>query len=361
MRSEGHIALIGLGAAGAALAVELAARGAHDLVVHDRDPTIAAAIAAQGGIRHDGLVGRGTLPVRTAATAAACLVGAKLAIVSVTADGHEAVGRVLGAALPIDLPVLLHTGYVGGARVFAQGLAAGGMRGKPLLGETINTLHLSGAQGPADVFIKGRKAWLEASALEPAETSRLLAAYASWLPELKAGRSTLETGLNNPNPVGHVPALVGNLGLLDRNLGEATEGVLHFDELRSPAVQALCDALEAERISLLTALGLVPLPVAEFSRRAYPPGARLTEGVPRFGTKLLARFFAEDVPAALVPMESLARLAGVATPVTTALITLASTGCGRDLRAIGRTVEALGRDWVDGELQRAASTKRPAG
>lgn len=351
MVADGSIALIGLGAAGAALAVELVARGQRDLVVYDSDPQVATVIAGQGGIRHRGFLGDGISPVaRVAASAADAVAAASAVIVTITADRHHAAGRALGPALPAGLPVLLHSGYVGGSKVFLDGLRAGGFAGHALVGETINTLHLSGAVGPGDVFIKGRKAWLEATALASADTVALIAAFGAMLPELAGGRSVLETGLNNPNPVGHVPALLGNLGLLGRDFGDVTAGVLHFDELRSDAVQTLCDALERERVAIVAGLGMVPLPIAEFSRRAYPAGARMTDGVLRFGTKLLARFFVEDIPSALVPMEWLARRARVETPVISAMITLASAVTGMDQRATGRTEDMLGRDWIDSQL-----------
>jgi opine dehydrogenase len=48
-----------------------------------------------------------------------------------------------------------------------------------------------------------------------------------------------------------------------------------------------------------------------------------------------------DVPCFLVPLTELARLAGIATPVLDAMITVAGGLAARDFRAEGRSLEAL--------------------
>jgi len=53
------------------------------------------------------------------------------------------------------------------------------------------------------------------------------------------------------------------------------------------------------------------------------------------------RYLTEDIPCSLVPMSSIAKMFGVATPVMDALIALASTMHARDYWSEGRTVESL--------------------
>ena len=59
------------------------------------------------------------------------------------------------------------------------------------------------------------------------------------------------------------------------------------------------------------------------------------------------RYLTEDVPQGLVLLESLGQYLGVATPVCTALIELASAALGRDLRQTGRTLARLGQGNVE--------------
>ena len=56
------------------------------------------------------------------------------------------------------------------------------------------------------------------------------------------------------------------------------------------------------------------------------------------------RYITEDVPYSLVPMSSVGKQLGVATPVMDSLITMASTMHERDYWAEGRTMEKMGVD-----------------
>ena len=57
-----------------------------------------------------------------------------------------------------------------------------------------------------------------------------------------------------------------------------------------------------------------------------------------------SRYISEDVPQGLVMLEALSQHLGMATPVCTALIEIATAALGRDLRAEGRTLERLGEE-----------------
>jgi len=54
------------------------------------------------------------------------------------------------------------------------------------------------------------------------------------------------------------------------------------------------------------------------------------------------RFLLEDIPYGMVPMESLGKVTGVATPVTSAIVTLACELTQVDLRSKARDLKALG-------------------
>lgn len=354
MQRRGSIGLIGVGAAGAALAVELSLRGADRLCLFDCDPSIRAAFVKRGGIVYAGFRGQGVAGgMRFVGKLGEVVDGADCLIVSVTSDRHFDLARDMAPLLRPDQIVVLHTGYVAGSRVFLSGLQAGGCRRPPFLAEAVNTLHLAASKDSGEVFIRGRKRWLELTGLTLAATERALSSLSGLMPELAAGRTTLETGLNNPNPVGHVPALVGNLGLLGRDLGDVTDGALQFDELRSDAVQTLCSTVEQERVAVMQGLGLRPIPLQAFLARAYQPGDRLVSGMPRFGKKLLPRFLSEDVATAFVPIESLGAWRRIPTPVISALITVCATVAQVDYRASGRTVASIGAEWIESECRAA--------
>lgn len=346
-------ALIGLGAAGAGMAVELLSRG-HDICGWwDSDADIAPAIAAVQGLSYEGAVGRGAiaLPAQSA-SAVEAIAGADVVFVSTTADQHRDVARSIRQGVDRDQVFILNCGYVGGSKIFHDSLEIGISYRESRIFELNTTIHLSGKINHANLFIRGVKKWMEISGPEEATKSEPFRALMASFPEFAYTASILESGLNNPNCIGHVPGSIGNAVALGRELTPSSTGLLHFEEARRGRVSALCTALETERDRLLRALGLEPVPTLRFHQRAYPAGTYLHGGIPRFGPMVQSRYLVEDVPCSLVPMESLGALVGMETPVITAMITLSEIVAGCNLRDIGRTVDVMGKDWVLSQLKR---------
>ena len=59
------------------------------------------------------------------------------------------------------------------------------------------------------------------------------------------------------------------------------------------------------------------------------------------------RFFNEDIPFGLVPLTELGRLAGIAMPVSDAVILLAAVATGKSYRESGLTRERMGLAGLD--------------
>lgn len=342
-----NYALIGLGGAGAAFAVGVAARAGRILGWYDSDGTVRSAIDAAGGLSFEGLCGQGAVSMPLSAQSGASAVqGADIIMVSTTADRHAEVAGEIAPGLSSGQMIVLHCGYVGGSKVFADALVSAGASKDILVFELNNALHLAGKLNPSTVVIKGQKRWLELAGLPEGTEGRHYSAFLEQFPEFTYTPNVLESGLNNPNCIGHVPAYIAGAMTLDRDMGELTCGVLHFDEARMGRVNLIAGALEQERDAIMRAAGLRPLPTALFSQRAYPAGTRLFGAIPRFGPKLQKRFLYEDVPCSLVPLEVLARQVGVATPFTTALIALSNILEQVDFRATGRNEQVLPLDWM---------------
>lgn len=342
-----NYALIGLGGAGAGFAVAVAARGAKTCGWYDCDDAVRSSTDLAGGLSFEGLGGQGAVALpKSAANGAAAVAGADIVVVSTTADRHAAVAREIAPGLASGQMVVLHCGYVGGSKVFADALASAGAPGGVAIFELNNTLHLAGKLNPSTVVIKGQKRWLELAGLPEAQESPHYVAFLEQFPEFTYSPNVLESGLNNPNCIGHVPAYIGGAMTLDRDMGDLTTGILHFDEARMGRVNVIAAALEQERDQVMRAAELKPMSTAEFSRRCYPAGTRLFGAIPRFGPKLQKRFLHEDVPCSLVPLEVLGRQAGVATPLTTGLIALANILEAVDFRATGRNEQVLQLDWM---------------
>jgi len=166
-------------------------------------------------------------------------------------------------------------------------------------------------------------------------------------PQFEPGRTPLETGLNNPNPMGHVPSYLCNLVLLREDAGKMGRGGLYLDELMTEPLNRVMDRLDEERLAVIEGLGLDGVSVDAFSKRAYPPGSRVEVNVPRVGSRLMPRFLMEDIPAGLIPIASFGKLVDVETPLTLSLIELACVATGIDFWNIGRTLENLGLDGLE--------------
>lgn len=342
-----NYALIGFGGAGAGFAVAAAARGARICGWYDCDDAVRSSTDVAGGLSFEGLGGQGAVALpKSAVDGAAAVAGADIVVVSTTADRHAAVAREIAPGLASGQMVVLHCGYVGGSKVFADALASAGAPGGVAIFELNNTLHLAGKLNPSTVVIKGQKRWLELAGLPEAKENPHYAAFLEQFPEFTYSANVLESGLNNPNCIGHVPAYIGGAMTLDRDMGDLTTGILHFDEACMGRVNVIAAALEQERDQVMRAAGLTPMPTAEFSRRCYPAGTRLFGAIPRFGPKLQKRFLHEDVPCSLVPLEALGRQVGAATPLTAALIAIANTLEAVDFRAIGRNEQVLTANWM---------------
>jgi opine dehydrogenase len=334
---------------GLATAADLVRRGYSDVRLCDVDEQAVQALASAGGIQYEGLFGSGfarvTLATRSHAHAVA---GANVILVS-TLAGHQAqVAVALAPVLVDDQVVILHQGCTGGAFLFAQELRRHDCTAHIHLAETVNTVYLCGRQGLTSVFVKGVKAWLEITSFPAGSEEQILSRLDGTFPSFAPGTNSLETGLNNPNPMVHVPSYLGNLGLVGAT-SEAAQGTLYLGEIISEPVDRLVHLLDAERLAVMAALGLRAISYDDFGTRCYPPGASMTSGVPRFGPKLLPRFIEEDVPAGLVPIASLAAKVGINVPITRLLIDLASTLWKVDFVQTGRNLRCFGLADLDAE------------
>lgn len=163
--------------------------------------------------------------------------------------------------------------------------------------------------------------------------------------------SVVEAALHNPNMIVHTVGAVMSIPRI-----EATKGdYCMYHEVFTPSVWAILEALDAEKMAVLTKLGYEPLPYVEackfrnsldearsgkevfFEYASMPTRAKGPVCVD-------SRYISEDVPQGLVLLESMGKTLNVPTPVCSALIELATAALGRDMRAEGRSIDRLGED-----------------
>ena len=165
--------------------------------------------------------------------------------------------------------------------------------------------------------------------------------------------SVAEAALHNPNMIVHTVGAVMSIPRIEATRGD----YCMYHEVFTPSVWNILEALDGEKMRVLEALGFAPTPYVEackfrnsldderdakqvfFDYASMPSRAKGPVSVD-------SRYITEDVSQGLALLESMGAVLNIPTPVTCALIELASAALGRDLRAGGRTLAALGRENV---------------
>lgn len=164
--------------------------------------------------------------------------------------------------------------------------------------------------------------------------------------------SVVEAALHNPNLVVHTVGSVMSIPRIEYSGGEFC--MYHEAYTRAnPRTWMILDALDAEKMDVLEKLGFERIPYVEACkyRNSLDDAMDAKEVFLNYAemptrakgpTQVDSRYISEDVPQGLVMLEALGKSLGVATPICTALIEIATAALGRSMRAEGRTPEGLG-------------------
>ena len=337
-----RFAVVGAGNAGQAIAGDLMARGHRVVALYDKFEDVIDPIRERGGVELVGPVASGFYPVHATTQIQDGISEADVVIVVVPATAHAAVARDVARVAHAKQTVVVCPGYVGGALLFRRELHAGGLQALPMLAETTTMPFSSRLVGPGQVGIKGIKRVLHLAALPSSDTAEAVERLRpAFRPALIAAANVWEAGLNNPNPITHVPLTVMNWGQIEDRTFEK-----HFDYHTwiTPGVARVSEALDQERVAVMRALGLTPVSHEAFHAMSYDAPWHIVEAkgaLPASSWTIPPRFVDEDVPCGLIPISSLGALLGVATPMTNALIRICSLMRNRDYWSEGRTDAAL--------------------
>ncbi len=246
--------------------------------------------------------------------------------------------------------VILTPGNFGGSIEFANVLEKHGTRKGVVVAEGECMIYSGFKDSGTSVWVSGYKAGMKIAAFPAKDTKAAFEAMRALYPDVEAAENVFETGLRNVNTVLHAPILILNAGWV-----EASEGdFLFYWDGCTPGVGRAVEAVEDERLALGKAFGLELTPTRDVLLRWYKDegikGDTLTkvlatnpvyqwDSAPK---TLRHRFFLEDIPYGMVPMEDIAALADIPTPVISSVITLAGTALNTDLRRDARGLESLG-------------------
>jgi len=355
------VAVFGAGHSGFGLAGDLALRGV-DVRLCEHPDFVAAIepVRAAGGIAVRGVTGEGHAPIALVTSdPAAALHGAELAFVVVPAYAHAAMAALMAPHVGPDVPVVLMPGNAGGALAFRQALRAHGAPPVPVA-EASSFVFACKKDGPAGVWIRGVKRGLPVGVLPADASDAVMAKLRPLYPYLAVATDVLETSLANANHVAHPPALLLNVARIEAQGGDYS----FFHEGMTPSVARLTDAVDAERLAVVAALGYPLESTLDQLTRFYGDqgfgGATYYEavhttpvhGAARAPASIDHRYFTEDLPYGLVPVTEIGAALGIAMPVTRGLIDVVSALSGRDFRAEGRCLADLGLVGMDAAAMR---------
>jgi len=338
--------VLGAGHGGMAMAGHLALIGCQ-VNLFNRSRERIDPVAARGGIDVTGQVeGFATLN-RVTTDPAEALEDADVLMVVVPATGHAEITQLIAPYLKDGQIVVLNPGRTGGALEVAQILQRQNPRVRPYIAETQTLLYTARVTNPAQVHIHRIKNSVPLATLPAYQVADVLPVIRKALPQFVPGDNVLRTSLDNIAAVFHPAIMILNAGRIEDTHGNFE----YYIEGVTPAIAAVLEAIDRERVNVAAALGIRVQTAREWLYLAYDAaGKTLLEamrantgysGIMAPGT-VQHRYISEDVPTSLIPIASLGDMFGVPTPTIDALIDLACVMHGVDYRAEGRTAERLG-------------------
>ena len=344
-----RVAVLGGGNGAFAAAGDLALAG-HDVRLWRRDrDAVAQHLAAGGSIAITDFRGRRQArPGLITADLADAVRDAELIICPTPATAHGDIARRLAPLLGAGQVVFLPPGSFGSV-LFAKATVAAGNRAEVAFAESGTLPWLTRKHGPFEAAITVRAKRLPTGVFPQRLAGPALDVIGrAFAGVIEACGDALSASLMNAGPIIHPPLIIMNAAPLQ-----------HFErwdvhnEGTQPSVRRVTDALDAERIAIRRALGYGEphFPLANHYAREgeewmYGRGShdKLTQsGDWREKIQLTEhRYMREDVGIGLSFLASVARLAGVETPLIDAFLALGSVICGEDFRHTGRPLASLG-------------------
>jgi opine dehydrogenase len=341
-----RIAVLGGGHGAYAAAADLGEKG-HEIRLWRRDAAEFAQVLEARAIRLRDIDGVRDVSIAVPTTDIGIAVrGAELILVPSPASAQPDIAQAIAPHLADGQVVYLPPGTFG-SFVMDRIARQAGSRAEVTYAETGTLPYLARKRAPGEVAITIRAKRLPTGAYPAKRSAQAYEVIAKAYPAIEACEDVLSAALLNAGPIIHPPLILLNAAPLQ-----------HFErwdihhEGTQPAVRAVTDALDAERVAIREAIGYrsAHFPLADHynsDRWMYGDAhKRLVEsGDWREHIDLHRhRYMTEDVVLGLAFMVSVARWVSLEAPVARGLLSIAGAILGRDLRQGPRTLAALSLD-----------------
>ena len=340
-----RVGIVGSGNSASALVCHL---GSQDYlpVMFVRNPQKARALRESGVMTATGQL-EGEFPIMVTDSPQEMCQNCHLIFLATTANDYIDVAATFLPYLTSQHTFVLFSSKLAGSLAVSHFLETNGVHGVDVL-ET-DSLFASRVQSLGHVWIRGIKKWTLYSGKCQTMTKRYEGVLESFFPGLEPAQNLIQRGLTDFGALAHPLTLLINMNEIDRK-----RSFLFYYEGYTEKSVALLEQIEAEFGLVARAYDTSLIPAQEWLHRYYGcDGSSLLQAmrtVPNYRYSqspdgVHHRYILEDVPCTLIPVQQLARKAGLKTPMVDAVITIASILLNQDFQTQGRTLERLG--WSD--------------
>ena len=338
-----RIAVLGGGHGAYAAAADLSEKG-HEVRLWRRDAAAFAPVLESRTIRLRDAGGIRNVSIATPTTDLVVAVrGAQLIVIPSPAFAQPEIARAIAPHLEHDQVVFLPPGTFG-AYVMDVIARQAGARAQVTYAETGTLPYLARKRAADEIAITVRATRLPTGSYPARRSAHAHEVIAKAYPAIEPCEDALSAALLNAGPIIHPPLILLNAAPLQH----LERWDIH-NEGTQPAVRAVTDVLDAERIAVREALGYrAPhFPLSDHynsDRWMYGDAHKklVDSGDWREHIDLHKhRYMTEDVVLGLAFLDSVAQWASCEAPVAGGLLALAGAILGRDLRQGPRTLVAL--------------------
>jgi len=330
-----RIAVLGAGGTGHAIAADLTLAGFEiSLYEEPRFKESIDPILKRGGIEIKGAVRQGFAKISKVTTnIEEALRGSEIILVAVTAWRHESIAELCAPHLKDGQTIVIGPGNAG-SLVFAKKLKKKEIKREVVIAEMHRNFYPCRRTGPAEVTVALAGGARYIAAFPAKDTSKVIDCLKGIYDALP-GTNVLEVALDNPNIMSHVAGSLLNTGAIEKSGGD----FYLYKGYMTPSILRCIEAVYREKMALFEVLG--------YTSHSSPDGSKKAHASPEFQnligpTSMQHRYITEDAATGQALMVSLGEMLNVPTPVTKALVTLASVVNQTNYLKEGRTVQKLG-------------------
>ena len=346
------IAILGAGNAGCAVAADLTIKGHEVTLIKTshalHDDNFDYLVQNEGAMTLDEFGKVTTVNINCVTRDFSCVGGKDVVIIYIQTNFHEELIKKISEYLQDGQVLLINPGYLSTAYVLKHCK-------KDIVVAEAESSFIDGRIMRPGFFRVGFRNVRNPIGIYPACKKEKAIEILNQLDErLVYVDSVIIAALHNPNLIVHTVGSIMSIPRIEKSRGDFC--LYHEAYTRdNVCTWKILEALDAEKMSIFEALGFEKLSYVNAckyrnsldesidAKEVFLDYASM-ETRAKGPTKVDSRYISEDVPQGLVMLEALGLSMDIKTPITTALIEIASAALGRDLRKEGRTIDKLGKE-----------------